>query len=117
MPYPLALALTLLVEVPVYVAGAAVASPIGAPAARTRARRAALAAVMVNCVTHPPLWWFLRQVHGAAYWPAFAVAESAVCLIEGALLGRLLRMRGPLPYAASVAANAASVIAGLLVLG
>ncbi|MFJ1586391.1 hypothetical protein ACIOC1_24105 [Streptomyces sp. NPDC088197] len=110
MPYPLALALTLLVEVPCYVAAVTAASAV-------RPTRTALAAVMVNCVTHPPLWWFLRQTHGAAYWPAFAVAESAVCLVEGLLLGRLLRLRGPLPYASSVAANCASVIAGLLVAG
>ncbi|SFF32191.1 hypothetical protein SAMN05216251_111185 [Actinacidiphila alni] len=112
MPYPLVLALTLLVEVPCYVAAVTAAAP-----APVRPRRTALAAVMVNCVTHPPLWWFLRQAHGAAYWPAFAVAEAAVCAVEGLLLGRLLRLRGQLPYAASVAANCASVIAGLLVLG
>ena len=110
MSYPAALALTLLVEVPVYAVALTTASPAGA-------RRAAAAAVMVNCVTHPPLWWFLRQAHGTAYGPAFAVAESTVCLVEGLLLARLLRLRGPVPYAASVAANAASVLAGLLILG
>jgi hypothetical protein len=110
VPYPLALALTLLVEVPCYVAAITVASPAGA-------RRTAVAAVMVNCVTHPPLWWFLRHAHGAAYWPAFAVAESVVCLVEALLLARLLRLRGAVPYAASVAANAASVLAGFLLLG
>lgn len=108
MPYPLALVLTLLVEVPCYVAAVTAASP-------ARAGRAAAAAVMVNCVTHPPLWWFLRRFHGAAYWPAFALAESAVCLVEALLLARALRLRGPVPYAASVAANAASVLAGLLI--
>ncbi len=72
---------------------------------------------MVNCVTHPLLWWFLRQVPQGAYWTAFAVAESAVCLVEGALTARLLRLRGTLPYAASVAANTASVLAGMLLLG
>lgn len=110
MPYPLALALTLLVEVPVYAAALTAA-------ARAPARRTVIAAVLANCVTHPPLWWFLRQVHGGGYWPAFAAAESAVCLAEGLLLARLLRLRGAVPYAASVAANAASMMAGLLLQG
>jgi hypothetical protein len=108
--YPPAFALTLLVEVPIYVAAITVASA-------ARARRTALAAVLVNCLTHPLLWWFLRQVPDGAYGTAFAVAESAVCLVEGALMARWLRLRGTVPYAASVAANAASVLAGLLLLG
>ncbi|MCL2552777.1 MAG: hypothetical protein FWE15_20260 [Actinomycetia bacterium] len=112
MSYPPALALTLAVEVPVYVAALTAAAAPGV-------RRTAAAAVLVNLVTHPLLWWFLGRaaaLPGAAYWPLFAGAESAVCLVEGALVARLLRLRGTLPYAASAAANAASVLAGLLVL-
>lgn len=109
MPYPAALALTVVTEVPVYVAALRLA-------AATAPGRTALAAVMVNCVTHPPLWWFLRQVHGGSYWAAFAAAESAVVLAEGLLMSRALRLRGPLPYAASAAANAVSVLAGFLLL-
>jgi hypothetical protein len=108
--YPAAFALTLLVEIPVYAAAIVLASPAGI-------RRTAAAALMVNCVTHPLLWWFLRQVQGGAYWPAFAAAETAVCLAEGALMARWLRLRGIVPYAASVAANASSVLAGILLLG
>ena len=108
--YPPAFALTLLVEVPVYTAAITAASP--APL-----RRTGVAAVMVNCVTHPLLWWFLRHAPAGAYWTCFAVAESAVCLVEGALMARWLRLRGTAPYAASVAANAASVLAGALLLG
>jgi hypothetical protein len=107
--YPVALALTVATEVPVYTAALRAAS--GSPPGRT-----ALAAVAVNLVTHPPLWWFLRQVHGGGYWAAFAAAESAVVLAEGLLMSRALRLRGPAHYAASAAANAASVLAGLLLL-
>ncbi|WP_329180337.1 hypothetical protein [Streptomyces sp. NBC_01477] len=110
MPYPAALALTVVTEVPVYVAALTVASAAGPV-------RTASAAVMVNCVTHPPLWWFLRHVPGGGYWAAFAAAESAVLLIEGRLMSRALRLRGPVPYAASAAANAVSVLAGFLLLG
>ncbi|MFG1807215.1 hypothetical protein [Streptomyces sp. NPDC049040] len=110
MSYPPALGLTVATEVPVYVAALTSVS-------RTPPGRTACAAVMVNCATHPPLWWFLRQVPGGAYWAAFAAAESAVVLAEGLLASRVLRLRGPVPYAASAAANAVSVLAGLLLLG
>ena len=109
MSYPPAFALTVAVEVPVYVAAVT-------PASTARFRRTAVAAAMVNLVTHPLLWWFLSRVPTRGYWPAFAVAESVVCLVEGALMSWWLRLRGPVPYAASVAANAASVIAGMLLL-
>lgn len=109
MPYLSALALTLLVEVPVYVAALTVS-------ARVRPARAGAAALMVNCVTHPPLWWFLAHVPAADYWGYFAAAEAAVCVVEALLLRRMLRLKGPVPYAASVTANAASVIAGLLLI-
>jgi hypothetical protein len=69
---------------------------------------------MVNLVTRPLLWWFLRRVPDGGYWPAFAAAEAAVPAVEGRLLSRTLRLRGPAPYAASAAANAVSVIAGML---
>ncbi|WP_354640429.1 hypothetical protein [Kitasatospora camelliae] len=82
MPYSLALALTLLVEVPLYTAALAALGPV-------RPGRAALAAVAVNCATHPPLWWFLGRFTAgapAAYWTAFVLAEAAVCLVEAVLL-------------------------------
>ncbi|MFI0722109.1 hypothetical protein [Streptomyces sp. NPDC021224] len=109
MSYPAALALTVATEVPVWTAALTAAS-------RTPTGRTAAAAVIVNCVTHPLLWWFLRQVPLAAYWPALAAAEAAVVLAEGWMTARLLRLRGPAPYAASTAANAVSVLAGLLLL-
>ena len=111
MSYAPALALTLLVEVPVYTAAITLTTPV-------RARRAALAAVAANCLTHPVLWWSLSRAPagGAGYWALFCGAEAAVCAVEGALVARWLRSPGPLPYAASVAANTASVLAGMVLL-
>lgn len=118
MPYPLAFALTLLVEVPVY-------TVVLAGCGTVRPGRAAAAALVVNCATHPVLWWVLGRFAAgpaAAYWTAFALAEAAVCAIEALLLGRPparpLRSPAPLPLplraAASLTANAASLLAGLL---
>ncbi|WP_406198607.1 hypothetical protein OH807_14810 [Kitasatospora sp. NBC_01560] len=112
MPYPPALALTLLVETPLYTAALTRAGGI-------RPARAATAAVLVNLATHPLLWWSLSRCAGgsaAAYWTAFAVGEITVCAVEAALLRPLtgLRLGEPLPWAAAGTANAASVLAGLL---
>jgi hypothetical protein len=118
VPYPLAFALTLLVEVPVY-------TVVLAGFGTVRPGRAAAAALVVNCATHPVLWWVLGRFAAgpaAAYWTAFALAEAAVCAIEALLLGRPparpLRSPAPLPLplraAASLTANAASLLAGLL---
>ncbi|WP_030233861.1 hypothetical protein [Streptomyces sp. NRRL S-350] len=115
MPYALALTLTLLVEVPVYTAALTRAGGL-------RPTRAALAAVLVNLATHPLLWSSLRPYStgpAAAYWTAFGLGEVGVCLVEGALLAPLtgLSPRTALPWAASATANAASVLAGLLLAG
>ncbi len=114
-----ALALTLGVELPVYaavLAGARVASW----------RRALVAGVGVNLLTHPLLWWGLRPVAARAAYPwIVAVAEVAVCAAEWGLLVWWLpapptgRTRADLTLlaGASVAANAASTLVGLLVAG
>ncbi|MFF3074772.1 hypothetical protein ACFVSN_39815 [Kitasatospora sp. NPDC057904] len=110
--YPVALALTLLTETPVYTAALSLAGPV-------RPGRAAAAAVLVNLATHPVLWWTLRHWTGgpaAAYWTAFGLSEAAVCAVEALLLRPLtgLRPRDPLPWIASGTANATSMLAGLL---
>lgn len=107
--YPLALALTLLVEVPVYVLAVTVSAPV-------RRWRIVAVAVGVNLLTHPPLWWVLSG-SGPAHPLTFAVAEAAVCLVEGALLALTLRLPWTVALAAAVAANAASVLIGFLVIG
>jgi hypothetical protein len=103
--YLLALALTMLVEVPVYV--------LAVPANRWRV---AAVAVVANLLTHPPLWWVLAG-SGPAQPLTFAVAEAVVCLVEGALLVLALRLSWTVALAAAVAANAASVLVGVLTIG
>ncbi|MFJ7246431.1 hypothetical protein ACIQWA_17505 [Kitasatospora sp. NPDC098652] len=115
MRYPVALALTLLTETPVYTAALTRIGPV-------RPRRAAAAGVLVNLVTHPLLWWTLRHWTdgpAAAYWTGFALSEIAVCAAEALLLCPLagLRPRDPLPWIASGTANATSLLAGLLLGG
>ncbi|MCU7824773.1 hypothetical protein [Kitasatospora sp. DSM 101779] len=128
MPYPLALALTLLVEVPLYTAAL---GSLG----RVRPARAALTGAAVNGLTHPVLWWSLRHAAAgpaAAYWTAFALAEVSVCVVEAVLAGLLTADRAapaagpggrsgsarPLPWpllgGAALTANASSVLVGLL---
>jgi hypothetical protein len=110
-----AFALTLAVEVPIYI----VALTAGAG---VRPSRAAVAAFGVNVITHPALWWSLRAwTAGPAYPWILPGAEVAVCVVEWLLL--VWWTRTPertradllLLAAASVAANAASTLAGLLI--
>ncbi len=103
--YLLALGLTILVEVPVYV--------LAAPVNRWRV---ATVAVAVNLLTHPPLWWVLSGSDPAQPL-TFAVAEAVACLVEGALMAVVLRLRWTVALAAAVAANAASVLVGVLTIG
>ncbi|EFL24512.1 hypothetical protein SSOG_04226 [Streptomyces himastatinicus ATCC 53653] len=120
MPYALALGLTLLVEVPLY---SAALPALG----RVRPGRALIAAVLVNCLTHPVLWWFLTSgfpsaaratgTTSAAYPVALSLSEGVVWLAEALLLRYGLRLRGPLPYAVALTANAASLLLGLLLTG
>jgi hypothetical protein len=112
LSYARAFGVTLLVEVPVYVA-------ILTGAARVRRGRAVLMAVGVNVATHPALWWSLRPLSGRAAYPQIVTgAEIAVCVVEWALLVWWTRNRTPgdllLLGAASVAANAASTLVGAL---
>jgi hypothetical protein len=100
-----ALALTLVVEVPLYTAGL-----VGLGLARPA--RAALLAVGLNLLTHPAVWWALAPRPGPL---RFGAAELAVCAVEAGLLWLAIR-RDPGPLAVvSVGANAASVLAGLLI--
>jgi len=112
-----AFALTLAVEVPVYVVVLAALTGLGrAPAA--------LAAVGVNVVTHPALWWGLRPFAARPAYPyLLCAAEAVVCLVEWGLLVAWTRRPGGTRAGmavlglAVVAANAASTLAGLLLSG
>lgn len=107
MPYPLALAITLTVEVPVYTAFLLAAR-------LARGWRLVAAAIGVNLATHPLVWLALSGA-GPAYWPIFVVVELAAWLAESALLYFLLvRRDARLIALVALVANCASTLAGLL---
>lgn len=107
MGYAWALGLTLLVEVPVYTAALVGTGVLGT-------RRAVAVGVLVNLVTHPVLWLAVRGA-GSAYWAVLAVGEVSVWLAEAWLVRRACRPGSPagVALAASLTANAASVLVGL----
>jgi hypothetical protein len=104
LEYLLAFGLTLVVEVPIYVVALTAAAGVGW-------RRSVAAGVLVNVATHPALWFTLRAHPG---W--FAPAEAFVCVVEWLLLGALTGRRGPIILVASICANSASALAGILLL-
>lgn len=106
--YLLALGLTLAIEIPLY----AVALSLGW---RLPPVRAVSLALGVNLCTHPLVWWTLAPMAGRDSYPMLLlICELVVCLAEALLLAALLRRRDPLLLALSVAANSASVLAGLI---
>lgn len=110
MRYPLALGLTLTVEVAVYTAAVLAAGFV-------RGRRAvaavAGAAVAANLATHPLVWLALRDA-GSTYWPRFAVVEVAAWLAESALLFLVIRRDARLLALVALVANCASALAGIV---
>ncbi len=105
---PVAFVLTLLVEVPLYTL--ALRAGWGWPV-----WRGIVAALAVNALTHPVLWYALApHRHATAYPLLLVVAEAAVVLVEWAVLAAVTR-RDRLALAVVCAGvNAASVLAGLL---
>jgi hypothetical protein len=111
--YVEAFALTLAVEVPLYLLG--LVRVLKLPPAR-----AAALAVGVNVATHPLVWWSLALLPGGVPVPLFLAVEAAVCLVEGLLLVWWTGCRSgtdvALLIAVAAGANAASTLAGLLLL-
>ena len=129
VPYPLALVITLGVEVPIYVAVLSFARLL-------RGARAVAAAVGVNVLTHPVVWVVLTAHPG---W--FVPVEVGVCLVEAVLLVGAVAMWGAaglrdaaelrgaaalwgiarrdagLLLLVAVVANSASVLAGTILYG
>ncbi|WP_238012454.1 hypothetical protein KZZ52_58970 [Dactylosporangium sp. AC04546] len=101
-----ALALTLLVEVPLYTVAL-----VGTRLAEWR--RAATLGLLVNLLTHPVLWWYLAPRPSAT---RFWAAEAVVVLVEAGVLAAALRRDRLLLIVVSVGANACSVLMGLLLL-
>jgi hypothetical protein len=103
--FPVALLVTLAVEVPLYASALA--------ALRfTTAARAALLGAAVNLLTHPLLWWSLGERPALG---RIAVAEVLVWAAEAGLLWLALRGRFGVLAVVSAGANAASILAGVLV--
>jgi len=103
--FPAALLVTLAVEVPLY--AAALAALRFATAAR-----AALLGAAVNLFTHPLLWWWLGSRPPVG---RIAVAEVLVWAAEAGLLWLAVRRGMWVLAVVSAGANAASILAGLLV--
>ena len=106
MSQPAAMLLTLAVEVPLYTALFAVGL--------LSFRRAVLAAVMVNLLTHPLLWLALGPRPPLL---AVVLAEVAVGLAEFLLVGLVVRRSPLLVGLTAVAANAGSILAGAVIAG
>ena len=109
MGYPLALALTLTIEVPLYLAlGVLTGRKVEGTGLRT--------AVVVNLVSHPLLWFVMFPVARFALGATggLLVSEAMVVLIEAAGLRLLLDEPWPDALPRATVANAASLAAGLV---
>jgi hypothetical protein len=101
VPYPLALVITLAVEVPVYLVVFRFAGILAG-------WRGLGAAVGVNLATHPVAWRLLSSHPG---W--LVPVEAAVVAVEAALLFALVRREPALLALTALVANAGSLLAGL----
>ena len=109
MSYSGALALTLIVELPV------VSGFLGRSGGPTR-RRAVGVALVANMITHPVVWLGLTHVAPAHYWSTFAALEAGACLVETAVLAGGLGLSVTKTAPVAVLSNALSCVAGLLLL-
>ena len=110
MTYPLALALTLTIEVPLYLI-------LGSLLRRKPDGTGLRAAVVVNLVSHPTLWFVLyplaRKVLGET--GALLTGEAIVVVIEAVGLRLMLDEPWLDAFPRATVANAASLVAGLAV--
>jgi hypothetical protein len=100
-----AFGLTVAVELPVYVAGLTALRLLSWG-------RAVVAGLAVNVATHPVLWWFL-----SGHPRRWIGAELVVCAVEALMLFGAVRRDPVVLLFLSVAANATSLLAGLLLIG
>ncbi|NUP45910.1 MAG: hypothetical protein HOW97_01140 [Catenulispora sp.] len=102
MDYPVALFLTLVVEVPIYATVLIVAG-------LTSRRAAALLGIGVNLLTHPVVW----ALTGSGSLLVLAAAELGAWLVEAAVLYAVIRREAVLLFALALCANCASFLLGL----
>jgi hypothetical protein len=77
--------------------------------------RGVAAAALATLATHPVAWWSTKTFEPAlGYWATVAAVEALVCLAESVAYRLLVPLRWLPALAVSVAANAASTLAGLL---
>ena len=105
MTWPAAFAVTLLVEVPVYLAALTLVAGI-------RARTALGLAVAVNAVSHPLLWFVVVPALGAGL-SAVLAAEALVLAGEAIALMAVLRRDRLVLAAAALVANGLSFAVGV----
>jgi hypothetical protein len=105
MTEPIALGITVAIETPLY---ALLGAGTGGRRNRTRLAVAG-AAIVLNVLTHPLLWFALQPALGV--W----VAEGAVVAIEAAAIAWFLGVDARMALALSVVANGTSFATGLLV--
>ena len=72
-------------------------------------------AVFATLATHPFAWWGIVAAESAmGYWAAVLSAEALVCLAEAIAYRFVVPLGWPTALGVSVAANAASTLAGLI---
>jgi hypothetical protein len=103
--FPVALLVTLAVEVPLYVVALFALRLCGTG-------RAVLLGTAVNLLTHPVLWWCLAPRPALA---ALVAAEVAVWAVETGLVWLALRRAFTVLAVVCAGVNAASILAGLLI--
>lgn len=113
--YLLALGLTCLVEVPLFIAGSRALGWLGTASERSVLRwwQALGLAVVLNLVTHPLLWTVALRLTTLG---ALFVAEAVVVLVEAAVTWLVVRRDPGWALLLCVGTNAASLLIGLLVL-
>lgn len=111
-PYLEALALTLIVEVPIYCLLLTIFMGI-------RAREALTAAIVVNLVSHPLFTFVLVPTLDRLLQPVAAVfvGEIVVCALEAGMISAGLRRDPFVAIATALIANGCSLAAGLVLFG
>lgn len=110
LPWLFALALTQLIEGPIYYRGLDREGP-----KRPRPERVLLA-LLPSALTHPLLWFalFPPVYHAIGYWPAVVVSELIVVVVESLVFFALTQTGLVRAFSWAFVANLTSVAVGLI---